>query len=70
MFRSNTALTMERTEKRTEAMGSEGRQATRPRLSVTQVELGASFQGSVRIPRVIRNSSNTGNLNFSYQNYE
>ena len=50
---------MERTEKRTEAMGSEGRQATRPRLSVTQVELGDSFQGSVRIPRVIRNSSNT-----------
>ena len=38
MFRSNTALTMERTEKRTEAMGREGRQATRPRESSTQLD--------------------------------
>ena len=46
-MRSNTALTMERTEKRTEAMGREGRQATRPRLSVTQVELGDSFRRTI-----------------------
>ena len=59
MFRSNTALMMERTEKMTEAMGTEGRQATLPRLSVTHwVELG-SLQGRVRIPRIIRKRSST-----------
>ena len=43
----------------TEAMGTEGRQATLPRLSVTHwVELG-SLQGRVRIPRIIRKRSST-----------
>ena len=43
----------------TEAMGTEGRQATLPRLSVTHwVELG-SLQGRVRIPLIMRNRSST-----------
>ena len=59
MFRSNTAFTMERTEKMTEAMGTEGRQATRPRLSVTHLEERGSLQGMVRMPRTIRKRSRT-----------
>ena len=50
---------MERTEKMTEAMGTEGRQATLPRLSVTHLEERGSLQGMVRIPRTIRKSSRT-----------
>ena len=50
---------MERTEKMTEAMGTEGRQATLPRLSVTHwLELG-SLQGRVRMPRIMRKRSST-----------
>ena len=59
MLRSKTALRMERTEKMTEAMGTEGRQATLPRLSVTHLEERGSLQGMVRIPRTIRKSSRT-----------
>ena len=59
MLRSNTALTMERTEKMTEAMGTEGRQARRPRLSVTHLEDRGSLHGIVRMPRIIRKSSST-----------
>ena len=59
MFRSNTALVMERTEKMTEAMGTEGRQATLPRLSVTHSEERGSQQGRVRIPLIIRKDRRT-----------
>ena len=57
---------MERTEKMTEAMGTEGRQATLPRLSVTHLEERGSLQGMVRIPRTIRKSSRTSRKEFKY----
>ena len=63
MLRSKTALMMERTEKMTEAMGTEGRHATRPRLSVTQVDFGGSFHGKVKIPLIIRNNNRTTSEN-------
>ena len=59
MLRSKTALMMERTEKMTEAMGTEGRQATLPRLSVTHSEERGSLQGRVRIPLIIRKDRRT-----------
>ena len=43
----------------TEAMGTEGRQARRPRLSVTHLEDRGSLHGIVRMPRIIRKSSST-----------
>ena len=65
MLRSKTALRMERTEKMTEAMGTEGRQATLPKLSVTHLEERGSLQGMVRIPRTIRKSSRTSRKELS-----
>ena len=58
-MRSNTALTIERREKMMEAMGMDGRHATLSRLSVTQLDERGSFQGSVRMPRIIRNNNKT-----------
>ena len=42
-----------------EAMGMDGRHATLSRLSVTQLDERGSFQGSVRMPRIIRNNNKT-----------